>query len=241
MKKFSSVLKRAQQRKGGEAALQALLPKVRSSKKIAGISDDRYLSVMTKCINQAGFNWSVIEKKWPQFEAAFFQFDPARLAYLSPEQWEGYMQDVRVVRNWQKISALRDNVAFVQNVSAEHGGFGRFLADWLPTDQIGLMQYLKKHGSRLGGQTCQWFLRRIGKDGFILSADVVLALQQAGVDIKDQPASQTELRRIQDAFNQWHEETGRSFTHLSKIAAYSAGTNYDASHIFGEMNKITQP
>ena len=182
MKKFATILKRAEQRKGGESALNKLLPRVRSRKTLASTTDDRYLSVMTKCINQAGFNWSVIEKKWPQFEEAFFQFDLDKLAFLSAEQWEAYMQDVRVVRNWQKISALRDNIAFVQSVSAEHGGFGRFLADWPASDQIGLMHYLKRHGSRLGGKTCQWFLRRVGKDGFILSADVVTALQQAGVD-----------------------------------------------------------
>ncbi|NNF15669.1 MAG: DNA-3-methyladenine glycosylase I [Gammaproteobacteria bacterium] len=236
MQSFAKVQQRAEQRKGGASGLEKLLPEVANRTRLSTMTDDRYLAMMTKCINQAGFNWSVIEKKWPQFEEAFYGFDPENLAYLSAEKWEAYMSDVRVVRNWQKISALRDNVGFLREVSAEHNGFGRFLAGWPPSDQVGLMRFLKKRGHRLGGATSQWFLRRVGKDGYILTGDVIDALQNAGVDIHDQPTSQADLRRVQQAFNQWHEETGLSYTHLSKIAAYSMGTNHDSDFIIAQIN-----
>jgi hypothetical protein len=65
----------------------------------------------------------------------------------------------------------------------------------------------------------------MGKDGFVLGRDVVLALQSAGLDIKDEPSSQREMKLIQAAFNQWHEESGLPYMQLSQIAAYSNGDN----------------
>ncbi len=217
----------AQERKGGKAALKKLLPKVLSNKELLAITDDRFLSMMAKVVNQAGFRWSVVEKKWPQFEEAFLGFNISVLSRLPPEKWEEYMVDTRIVRNWQKIKAVMDNVAFVYNVSGQHGSFASFIVNWPDDDQIGLTDYLKKNGSRLGGQTGQRFLRNMGKDSFILTGDVVLALQNAGLDIADNVTSKRDLKKAQGLFNQWREETGLPYTHLSKIASFSTGINYD--------------
>ncbi len=225
-KKFDQIRQRAEKRKGGAAELKRILPKVASKKALQAISDDRYLSMMTRCINQAGFSWKVIENKWPEFEEAFFGFDVRKLGYLSPEQWEAYTSDRRVVRNWQKIKALQENVFFVQDVARQHGSFGKFIAEWPAEDQIGLMAYMKKHGSRLGGQSALWFLRRMGKDCFILSRDVVTVLKSVGLEIAESPASQRDLKKIQAQFNSWHEQTGLPYSHLSRIAACSVGENY---------------
>ena len=225
MKKFDEILRRAEKRKGGSDALKKLLPKNVSKNKLAATGDDRFLAMMTKVINQAGFSWKVIENKWPQFEEAFFEFDPRKLSLLSPEQWEAYTSDRRVVRNWQKIKALQENVYFVQTESKAHGSFGKFLANWPASDQVGLMLHMKKHGSRLGGNSAQYFLRFVGKDSFILARDVVTTLKGAGVDIAEQPSSQRDLKKVQEAFNTWHDETGLPYSHLSRIAACSVGEN----------------
>ena len=39
---------------------------------------------MTKRVFSAGFAWSVIEAKWPGFEAAFLSFDPSAAVIPSP-------------------------------------------------------------------------------------------------------------------------------------------------------------
>lgn len=226
MSGFDEIQSRAQSRKGGARALKALLPKVATNKQLIELGDDRYLAMMTKSINQAGFSWKVIENKWPSFEEAFLGFDPRKLSYLSPEQWEAFTSDKRVVRNWQKIKALQDNVFFVQDESRRSGGFGKFIAQWPVEDQIGLMAYLKKNGSRLGGQSALWFLRRVGKDCFIPARDVVVLLRSIGLDIAENPTSKRDLNKIQAQFNEWHIETGLPYSHLSRIAACSVGDNY---------------
>jgi 3-methyladenine DNA glycosylase Tag len=222
---FSPIMKRAQQRKGGAAGLAALMPSFADREQLLAQGDDRYLSKMCRVINNAGFNWTVIKNKWPQFEEAFLGFNPHKLSMLSPDQWDAYMNDKRVVRHSQKIKAVYDNTVFVLDLARKHGSVGAFLADWPADDVVGLLHYLKKHGSRLGGNTGQWFLRSAGKDSFVLTTDVVRGLQESGLDIADNPSSKRDLTKIQDQFNTWHHETGLPYCHLSRIVACATGSN----------------
>ncbi|WP_292378263.1 dihydrodipicolinate synthase family protein, partial [Mesorhizobium sp.] len=134
-----------------------------------------------------------------------------RLAYrvdVTVDLMEELASDKRIVRNPQKIKSVRDNAAFVDRVSKEHGGFGKFLADWPADDQVGLTAYLGKHGSRLGGNTGQYFLRWLEWDTFIVSADMAAALRDAGLDIAESPTSKRDLDKIQAQINRWSAATG---------------------------------
>jgi 3-methyladenine DNA glycosylase Tag len=228
MTSFTSIRARAAKRKGGDAALVALLPKVGNPKALARLTDDRALAEMAKRIFSAGFVWALIEKKWPGFEAAFLGFEPGRLLHQPDEFWEGLAGDKRIVRNPQKIAAVQANARFVADIAREHGSFGKFLAQWPANEQVGLLDLLGKRGARLGGRTGQYFLRFIGKDGFVTSSDVVACLRDAGLDIAENPTSKKDLRKIQDQFNAWAAETGLPLTHLSRICAMSIGENYSA-------------
>ena len=53
--KFSELYQQALARKGGEQALKSMLPPVTEKQRLAKISDDRYLSEITRCIFKAGF------------------------------------------------------------------------------------------------------------------------------------------------------------------------------------------
>ncbi len=207
-------------RKGGEQALQAMLPPVVEKNRLAEVSDDRYLSEMTRCIFKAGFVWRVIENKWPDFEAAFDGFVPAYWQQVPPEVLERLAADERIVRNMQKIRTVPENARMIMDVAKDHGSFGQFLANWPGDDQVGLLLYLKRNGERLGGNSAQYFLRRVGWDGFILSHDVVTALTRAGI-LDASPASKKGLTQAQQAFNQWHQETGLPVSHLSRIVSFT--------------------
>jgi 3-methyladenine DNA glycosylase Tag len=235
-KNFADIYALAAARKGGEAVLQAMLPDVLNDEQLAQQGDDRFLAMMCKAINQAGFNWTVINNKWPQFEEAFHGFHVQRLAFKPPEEWEAYTQDTRVVRNWTKIKALMENASWVHFMAQEHGSFGRFIADWPASDQIGLLAYLKKHGSRLGGNTGHWFLRYVGKDCFVTTRDVIKTVQQSGFDVHHHPTTKRDLGKVQQAFNDWHQETGLPYTHLSRIAAYASGENHPVKQLQKRMN-----
>ncbi len=198
---------------------------------VAKIADDRLLSTIAERVFAAGFVWRVIEQKWPGFEEAFLGFEPKRLLFQPDDFWHELASDSRIVRNPQKIRSVRDNAVFVDRVSREHGGFGKFLAAWPANDQVGLMDWLGKNGSRLGGNTGQYFLRWIGWDSFIVSKDMAAALRDAGLDIADAPTSKKDLRKIQDRINLWVDETGLPRMHISRILAMSTGVNHTAEEI----------
>jgi 3-methyladenine DNA glycosylase Tag len=236
MKHFATIRTRAAKRKGGDAQLIALLPKLKSAATLARMKDDRLLSDMTKRIFSAGFAWSVIEKKWPGFEAAFLGFEPKRLLAQPDEFWERLASDPRIVRNAQKIMSVRHNAQFIAEIAKEHGSFSKFIAAWPPADQVGLLDVLAKRGARLGGNTGQFLLRHIGKDCYVLSMDVVACLRDAGLDISANPSSKKDLLKIQEQFNIWVEETGLPLTHLSRICAMSIGENYDSAQLHSRSN-----
>ncbi len=219
MKSFAS-LHNSALRKHGEEGLTVRLPKAKSVRVLSSTPDDRYLSAMAKCIFQAGFVWKVVENMWPGFEEVFSGFALDQLAGMTAKQVGSIKQDQRIIRNPQKIKAVFDNGLFVSIVSAEHDGFGRFLANWPADDVAGLWQKLAREGSRLGGITGPRFLRIVGKDTYIFSPDVVAALITAGV-IDKAPAGKAALVACHQAFARWREESGRPWCEISMIAACS--------------------
>lgn len=225
---FKTIRSRAEKRKGGANELEKLLPKKPNVSALAKLADDRALAEMTKRVFSAGFAWSVIESKWPGFEDAFLSFSPAKLTFQPDDFWESLSSDTRIVRNGAKIFSVRQNAAFLQEIAREHGSFGKFLAGWPSSDEIGLLDLLHKRGSRLGGNTGQMFLRFVGWDGFVTSQDVVACLREAGLDIAEEVKSKGDLAKVQVQFNAWAEETGLPYAHLSRICALSVGENHAA-------------
>ena len=221
MSSFGPIYDRAASLKGAEA-LAASLPVCKTADELKQVSDDEYLREMTRCVFRSGFVWQVVDNKWPGFETAFMCFVPRAVAHLSDEALAEIAQDTAVIQNHQKINATRDNASLVLSVAEQHGSLGAFLADWPDDDVVGLQQYLKKAGSRLGGHTGQYFLRFSGKDTFMFSKDVVRVLIEQGV-VDREPTSKKGLSAAQAAFNDWREETGLAFCKLSQIMAWSVG------------------
>ena len=227
---FKSIRARAEKRKGGAEALARLLPLKPDPKALSKLSDDRVLAEMTKRVFSAGFAWSVIESKWAGFEDAFLGFAPARLSSETDEFWHKLTMDARIVRNGAKIMSVRENARFVLDIAKEHGSFGKFLVDWPPSNEVGLLELLAKRGNRLGGASGQMLLRFLGYDAFVATKDVAACLRDAGLDIAAAPTSKSDLAKIQEQFNAWAKETGLPYRHLSMICAMSIGENYEGDH-----------
>ena len=220
---FKTVFNRAIKHQGSEQALKAQLPEgIKSAGALTAVGDDRYLSEITKSVFKAGFVWRVIDNKWPDFERAFHNFDVPTCQFISPEEEDRLCDDPSIVRNRQKILTVKGNAAMVADIAASHGSFGKFLAHWPDQDYIGLLDYFKKHGERMGGNSCQYFLRFVGKDGFLLTQDVIRALINAGV-VDKAPASKAARQAVQQGFNQWQQESGLKLAELSRVLALSIG------------------
>jgi len=222
MRSFDEIYAIAAERHGGTAAIDAVLSRPARAEDLKKISDDRWLAEMTKGIFRAGFNWKVVESMWPGFEAAFEGFDIGRCMMLHDEDFDRLVSDRRIVRHGPKIRSVQENAVFVAELAREQGSAAAVFANWPSSDYVGLLDMLKKRGSRLGGATGQYFLRFMGVDSFILSRDVTARLIAEGV-VDKAPSSKRDMAAVQDAFNQWAEQSGRSLTEISQTLARSIG------------------
>jgi 3-methyladenine DNA glycosylase Tag len=225
MEKFTDIYQRAATRKGGEKSLQSLLSKPLDAKQLLQVSDDEWLEEFTRKIFQSGFYWSVITKKWPGFREVFWDFNVNKLLMMPPEMLEEKSTDVRIVRNYKKVKTIVENASMIAFATKDIGkNFNQFIADWPSNDIVGLWVWLKKHGSRLGGNTGPYALRAMGKDTFLLSNDVVIFLKANGI-VDGGLWSKQSLLATQAFFNIMQEQCGLSLQEISQTIAYSMGDN----------------
>ncbi|MDF5574530.1 DNA-3-methyladenine glycosylase I [Vibrio parahaemolyticus] len=224
IEKFDAIYQRAAERKGGEDQLEALLSHPLSKEELAAIPNDRWLAAFSMKVFQSGISWSVARKKWPNFEEVFFGFKIEPLLMLSDEQWEIKATDERIIRHLTKVMSIPANARMIHEASIQHGSFGKMVADWPQEKITELWAYLKKHGSRLGGNTGPYTLRQMGADTFILSNDVEAYLRNCKI-IEGGKDTKKSHDAANQAFVQWQKESGRSLTEISQIIAFSTGDN----------------
>ena len=76
---------------------------------------------------QAGLSWETILRKREGYRAAFFDFDPARVARFTPARIERVLADPAIVRNRLKVeSTVRNAQAFLA-VQDEFGSFDGYV------------------------------------------------------------------------------------------------------------------
>ena len=107
----------------------------------------------------------------------------------------------------------------------ENCSFGEFIANWPQDDVISLWIYLKKHGSRLGGNTGPYALRTLGVDTFLMTVDVENFLRNHNI-VDSGTHSLRALKAAQSYFNELREESGRSLSELSRLVSLGIGKNY---------------
>jgi len=225
LESFDSLYQRAAVRKGGTKALQHLLGYENHSQTITSLGDDRILSAFSKKVFQSGFVWRVVENKWANFEDSFFNFNIAKVLMMPEEMMERKAADPKIIRNYNKVKTIKANAQMIFEEQQNGHSFSEFLAKWPSEDLIGLWDYLKKNGQRLGGNTGPYALRALGKDTFLLTRDIE-AYFRAHHIIDGGIQSKKSLLAIQTSFNQWQQECDLSLNQLSRLIAFATGDNH---------------
>jgi 3-methyladenine DNA glycosylase Tag len=131
---YDTLYDRACTRKGGEAAVEGLLPQIASQRHLEQLGSDRYLAEFTRKIFQSGFVWRVVDKKWKDFEHVFWQFDIERLLMMPDDMLERKAQDPAIIRNFSKIKTIRENAMMITDTERREGrSFGEFISQWPKT------------------------------------------------------------------------------------------------------------
>ena len=220
MQKFETIYGMAADLEGGVETLEALLPIPRTEKELKNLTNSFCLSNMSRRIFQAGLNRKIIDNKWPSFEDVFHQFDINAVRMLSDEVLQALMDEKRIVRHWGKIQSVRHNAQTIYEIDEEEDGFLNYVAEWPSSEIVEFWDVLKKRFKQLGGASGPYFLRRIKKDTFLLTQDVMRAMARWGA-IDEEPKNKKQMNHVQECMNLWQEESQRPYCQLSMILACS--------------------
>ena len=220
MQSFEFIYARACELQGSETNIQQRLPTPKTPAQLRKVSDAEYLSLMSRRIFRAGLKHSMVDGKWPAFEKAFHGFDIDWVRMMSDDDLDVLMTNKTIIRHWRKINAVRDNAGMMYELLRDYSGFGDYLATWDESKIIELWDELKRCFTQLGGNSGPYFLRMAGKDTFLLSYDVIRALNQWGA-YQGTPKGKKAFIKVQDAFNYWKEESHKPLCHISRILAMS--------------------
>lgn len=75
---------------------------------------------------QAGLSWSTILKKREGYRRSFCNFDPVKVAKITPRKVERLLLDPAIVRNRLKIEAAIHNAKLFLQVQKEFGSFDQY-------------------------------------------------------------------------------------------------------------------
>jgi len=86
-----------------------------------------YLEALSRPIFSTGMSWRVVDAKWGGIRDAFLEFDPQKVADMTPADVDRLVEDPRVIRNRKKIEATIQNAERMIELDQEPGGFAGYL------------------------------------------------------------------------------------------------------------------
>ncbi|PHQ70221.1 MAG: 3-methyladenine DNA glycosylase [Sneathiella sp.] len=220
---YQEIHAKAEENAGGATELAARMPSIKKEDDLRKIPAADYFSAMSFRIFSTGLNQTMVRNKWPAFEDAFLGFEPAKVAFMSEDDIAGLMENTKIIRHLGKIRATHHNALALVELEKTHQSIGNYLADWPSSDTIGFYADIKKRFKQLGGNSGPYFARMMGKDGFILTQDVVSALNKLGV-ASGKLTAKKDQAAVQAAFNVWHEESGAPYADISRTLAIWTGS-----------------
>lgn len=81
---------------------------------------------------QAGLSWITILRKREGYREAFFDFDPERVARMTPADVERLMHFPGIIRNRLKIASAINNARLFTGIQEEFGSFYNYTASFFP-------------------------------------------------------------------------------------------------------------
>lgn len=126
--------------------------------------DAGYFEQLTKAVFQSGFNWRVIENKWPEFQRAFKKFSVKKVAAFTDRDIDRLLRDERIVRNARKIRSTIENAGEMLIIQREHGSFRKYLRSLRGLGYRQVSKELTHRFAHLGRTGAYVFLWCVGEE-----------------------------------------------------------------------------
>src|SRR3989338_11266867 len=99
-------------------------------------NDDKIFEFLTLESFQAGLSWRLVLTKRVNFEKAFANFDPVRVAKFSKKDLNRLLKNKGIIRNVAKIKAALNNANRFLEVKKEFGTFSKYMWQFVDNKQI---------------------------------------------------------------------------------------------------------
>ncbi|PWF99546.1 DNA-3-methyladenine glycosylase I [Levilactobacillus bambusae] len=122
-------------------------------------------------IFQAGLRWELILRYRPALRKSFYQFDPQRLAVVTPDFFEARLRDETIIQNRVKIQAVLINAKIIASSIAHGEGLNQLIASVMLDPMVPEEKMIREFESlmkamgirRMGPKTCRVFLMAVGR------------------------------------------------------------------------------
>jgi 3-methyladenine DNA glycosylase Tag len=128
-------------------------------------SDAVYFENMCHVIFQAGLNWQVTDKKWPNIKEAFCNFNIEKVACLTDTDVQEMLQNSGIIRNKGKIQATIRNAQTFLAIEKQYGSFQKYLDSIDKTNNFAeVIKTLVNNFKWLGSPSASTFLYTVGEN-----------------------------------------------------------------------------
>ncbi|HKZ42480.1 MAG TPA: DNA-3-methyladenine glycosylase I [Candidatus Hodarchaeales archaeon] len=90
-------------------------------------TDEEYFEILSKAVFLAGFNWKVVEQKWPGFVQVFNGFRFTEIALWDEQTIVAAASNTTIIRNIRKVRAVVSNAQEFLSVVKEYGSFREYI------------------------------------------------------------------------------------------------------------------
>ena len=84
-------------------------------------NDNEFLAQVSEIIFIAGFNYSVVKKRWPSMKKAFLNFNIIKLSKFNEKNVDKLMKAQGMIKNRGKIEAIIENASMCLRLRKDHG------------------------------------------------------------------------------------------------------------------------
>lgn len=124
--------------------------------------DNRLFERLILEINQAGLSWTTILNKRQHFQAAYAQFEIARVAAFDDKDIQRLMNDANIIRHRQKIQAAIKNAQRILELQHQYGSFKNWLDAHAHLNETQWLVLFKQQFVFVGKQITREFLISLG-------------------------------------------------------------------------------
>ncbi len=118
-----------------------------------------HLAIITRAIFQAGLSWSMLDLKWPVFEAAFDGFAVAAVAAYGERDIARIMATPGMIRSAKKIAATVRNAQALLELEREYGSVRAYQTS---ADYATIQRDTRRRFAYLGDASTYYWLFRSG-------------------------------------------------------------------------------